>query len=186
MAMPRYLYSINDSMRDPLLVKPENIEDDEVETLAMSPEHSPIPEEDSDRFEQDVVLSPTASEARHSDLYISARLAAAGIPAPTEARDKDNLISGAFSLTFAHNAPESGAGEVSHRQYGTYEYNYNEGVSAGKNYTHLISTGSTGGEVVVVVFEVVTLINCVCVVFDQVMTLLVLGTRMTRKEPNMR
>ncbi len=128
MAMPRFLYSVTASMlKAPLLN--ENTSDDELE-LALSADQNPPSEDHSDRFDQEVVLSPIEIEKTKSDIYTSARLAAAGIPDPINEEDgpneyydpiedDDEQLLGVSSRGHAVNAPEGG-----HGAYKEISYNY--------------------------------------------------------------
>ncbi len=144
MSMPRYLYSINDSMQAPLLPDNKSTNDKEVE-LAISAKYSPIPEETSDKFEteetsdkfeQDVVLQlPTAaSESRKTYMYASARLAASGAIVPNE-DDEDSLLGADHRYTL-NGEDDMGATQ---RRYGTN--NSGMSIMVTRSSTRLLSEG---------------------------------------------
>ena len=132
MALPRYLYSVNNSMRAPLL-KTQDSDDHREQELALSantePEVTELTEEagGSDRFTGDVRLSsPDLLEPKlKSDIYTSARLAAAGIPDPVAERQLldmsgdhvfDRSLEGGEGLGGYHGNTTGGG-----QGYGTYD-----------------------------------------------------------------
>ncbi len=143
MAMPRFLYSVNTSiLKTPLLNESTS---DELE-LALSADLDPTPEEDSDKFNQEVQLSPIEIEKAKPNIYTPARLPVAGITDPVNEEDDpineddDQLqLLSVSSRGYAVNAPEGG--EVSRGGYGVYkEFDYQR-----KSSLRPSSTGKGGG-----------------------------------------
>ena len=115
MALPRYLYSINNSMPTPLLNDQDSDDRSEQELVLSAdtePEVTELADEagGSDKFTGEVRLSsPDLLEPKlKSDIYTSARLAAAGIPDPlTEERQ---LLGVSDDHVFHHGNPPGGEG----------------------------------------------------------------------------
>ena len=126
MALPRYLYSVTNSLRAPLIsTSPSSLEQERELEGAVSVLHpsqdddhlTTVPDDDGDgRFGNGVELEATGRT--RSDIYTSARLAAAGISNPlTEAeREEEDALLGIHGLSYNDQTHAD-----SSPKYGTYD-----------------------------------------------------------------
>lgn len=106
MALPRYLYSVTNSMQDPLIsASPSSVEQErelegDVSVLHLEEDNlSTVAEDDGEnRFGNGIQLE-LPGQAR-SDIYTSARLAAAGIPNPEAEVEEENALLGIHGLSY--------------------------------------------------------------------------------------